>query len=76
MEAALETIRQKTVVGYRLTAYFLLAAGLVFGCLALFEVVKAISTGRVWAMTFAIPGLALVFIVAGIALLRMIKSKT
>jgi hypothetical protein len=76
MEAALETIRQKTVVGYRLTAYFLLAAGFVFAGLGLYEVMKAVSTGRVWTMTFLIPGIAVIFIVSGIALLRMLKSKT
>ena len=76
MEAALETIRQKTLAGNRLAAYFSLAAGFVFACLGIYEVTKAVSTGRWWAMTFVIPGLAVVFIVAGIAMLRILKSKT
>jgi hypothetical protein len=75
IEAALETIRQKTVTGNRLAAHFLLAAGFVFAGLGIYEMTKAVSTGRVWAMTFAMPGLAVIFIVAGIALLRMLKSK-
>jgi hypothetical protein len=72
----LEHIRQKTVAGNRLAAYFLLAGGFVLGGLGIYEVMKAVSTGRVWPMTFFIPGFAVVFIVAAMAFLRMVKSKT
>lgn len=75
MEAALETVRQKTLNSSRLAAYFLLAAGFIFGCFGIYEITLALSTGR-WAMAVFLPGLAFVFFVAGAAMLRMLKSKT
>ncbi len=75
MEAALESIRQKSLASTRGAAYFLIAAGLFFACFGAFEVIKALSTGRYWAMTFFMPGIAVVFIVTGFMILRIVKRK-
>jgi uncharacterized membrane protein (DUF2068 family) len=74
MESTLETIRQKTIAGTKLAAYLLLAAGCVFGCFGIYEIFSAFSTGR-WAMGIFLPCLAVVFIVSGITMLRMLKKK-
>ena len=76
MEAALETIRQKTLVGNRLAAYFLITVGFVFGGLGIYEIIKAISTGHWWQMTFFSPAIAIISFVLGILYLRMLKKKT
>jgi hypothetical protein len=74
MEATLETIRQKTVASNRLAAYFVLVLGCVFACFGIYETVEAFSTGG-WAMALFLPGLAVVFIVSGTTMLRMLKRK-
>jgi hypothetical protein len=74
MEAALETIRLKTLNSNRLAAYFILAGGFIFGCFGIYEITRAPSTGD-WVMAAFISGLAVVFFIAGTAVLRMLKSK-
>lgn len=74
MEATLETIRQKTIASSRLAAYMILAAGFVFGGFGIYEISRALSTGR-WTMALFLPGLAAVFIISGVMILRMLKRK-
>jgi hypothetical protein len=73
MESALEMLRQKTVTGYKLMAYFLFAAGFVFVCLGAYEFIMALSSGR-WVMALFLLGISFVFIVVGIGALRTGKK--
>jgi hypothetical protein len=73
-EATLETIRQKTIASSRLAAYLIIAAGFVFGGFGVYEISSAFSTGR-WTMALFLPSVAVVFIVSGITMLRMLKRK-
>ena len=73
MEAAFEIIRQKSVKSGRISAYFLLAAGFLFGCFGIYEITEALSTGR-WVMALFLPGISVVFIAIGIAMLRLLVN--
>jgi hypothetical protein len=75
MEAALENIRQKTINSNRLAAYFCLAAAFVLAGVGIYEITRAVSTGR-WVLAVYIPAFAVVFFVCGAAMLRMLKGKT
>jgi len=73
-EAALESVRRKTVGSNRLTVYFCFGSGLIFGIFAGYEAVGAVSSGR-WDMAIFLGGLAAVFIGMGIAWSRMMAKK-
>ena len=75
MESALEMVRQKTITGYKLMAYFMFAAGFVFLCFGVYECIRALSTGT-WVMALFLPGISFVFIVVGIGALRIVRGKS
>jgi hypothetical protein len=61
-------------MGYKLVGIFILAAGLVFAVLGINDVVHAFSTGR-WNIAFMSSSFSIVFIICGIAMLRLAKKK-
>ena len=73
-EAALESVRQKTTTSNRYGGYFLLAAGVIFAVMVLFEIRRAVTTGR-WLMVGFLAPMAVVFVVGGIAMLKMAAKK-
>ena len=74
MESALESIRLKTINGYRLMAYFMFAAAVVFMCFGIYEIIEALSSGT-WFLALFMPGLAVVFAAVGMGSLRLVRSK-
>lgn len=76
MEASLETIRQKTISSNRLAGYFCLVAGITFGGFGVYEISRSISSGS-WSVVTLLPCcFAVVLTAVGIAMLRMLKSKS
>ena len=70
-EQAINSIRSKTISGARSSGYFMLSAALVFAGFAFVPLYGHI----VWFLTFFLLFFALVFIISGVAFLRIAKKK-
>jgi hypothetical protein len=73
MEAAFESVRNKTAKSNRYAGYFLMAAGLA---MALFDIM-AVNLGRTsghWLLAAFVTPMAIIFIICGVALLRLTKK--
>jgi hypothetical protein len=70
----LESVRQKTITSNRYAGYFLLGTGTLLAAFAVFEIRRASQTGR-WLLVAFLAAMALAFVVAGIALSKMAKTK-
>jgi methionyl-tRNA formyltransferase len=74
IETSLAILGQKTVIGYKLVGFFTLATGLVFAVLAVYDIIHAFSTGR-WNLAFLTSASTIVFIIFGVAVLRLSRKK-
>lgn len=73
-EAALESIRQKTIGANKLAVYFLLGAGILFVGFAIYEAIRAMSSGR-WILSLFLGSTGVAFIVIGAAWSQMVRQK-